>query len=256
MSSDADWKNWGKHDPYFGVISHDHFHRDSFDDRARENFFSTGEEHVNYVLKVLKRLWPDFAPKLIIDYGCGTGRLAIPFSKCSAKVIGLDISEGMLAEALKNTQTSGINNVEYRLVTDDGLSVLPETVDMIHSFIVFQHIPHLRGEEIFRSLLNRLSPGGYGAVQFTFDSKKTVLKKSIRLVRNAFPALNLFLNLVKKKSKRTFPMRMESYRLSKLIEIMHENDVNAYYCERTEHDGYLGLFIFFRKDEKPGVVPG
>jgi hypothetical protein len=49
---------------------------------------------------------------------------------------------------------------------------------------------------------------------------------------------------------------MESYRLSKLIEIMHENDVNAYYCERTEHDGYLGLFIFFRKDEKPGVVPG
>lgn len=256
MGSDADWKNWGKHDPYFGVISQEHFHRNSFDDQARENFFSTGEKHVNYVLKVFKGLWPDFAPELIIDYGCGTGRLAIPFSKYSAKVIGLDISEGMLTEARKNTQTFEIKNVEYRLVTDDGLSVLPETVDMIHSFIVFQHIPRIRGEKIFQSLLNRLSPGGYGAVQFTFDSKAPMLKRFIHSARNSFPVFNLFLNLIKDKSKRTFPMRMESYSFSKLMEIMHINNVNSYYCERTEHDGYIGLFIFFRKDERAGVVPG
>src|SRR5580693_6683100 len=50
----------------------------------------------------------------VLDVGCGTGATALPFAAAVApggQVIGIDISEPMLAQARKNLAAQGVANV-------------------------------------------------------------------------------------------------------------------------------------------------
>jgi len=51
----------------------------------------------------------------LLDLGCGTGQLAIPFAKHFEKVVGLDPEEGMLNEAEKEAEQAGIKNIKWVL---------------------------------------------------------------------------------------------------------------------------------------------
>ena len=57
-------------------------------------------------------LEPDF---VVLDCGCGPGRIAIQAAKRVKKVICLDSSEAMLEECRKNCEAAGVKNVEYVL---------------------------------------------------------------------------------------------------------------------------------------------
>lgn len=50
---------------------------------------------------------------VVLDCGCGPGRVAIQAAKRVEKVICLDSSEGMLAECKKNCEAAGVENVEF-----------------------------------------------------------------------------------------------------------------------------------------------
>jgi|SRR5579872_6854236 len=49
---------------------------------------------------------------VILEIGCGTGRLTIPVSKKCSKITGIDFSEKMLAIAKK--KSAGHDNIELR----------------------------------------------------------------------------------------------------------------------------------------------
>ena len=70
---------------------------------------------------------------VVLDCGCGPGRIAIQAAKRVKKVICLDSSEGMLEECKKNCAAAGITNVEFVLAdwqeTEIGTTI-PE-VDVI-----------------------------------------------------------------------------------------------------------------------------
>lgn len=51
----------------------------------------------------------------LLDLGCGTGQLTIPFAKYFGEVVGLDPEEEMLAEAKKKVESEGARNVEFVL---------------------------------------------------------------------------------------------------------------------------------------------
>ena len=74
------------------------------------------------------------------DFGCGVGRLVLPFAHYSREVVGIDISESMLKECEKNLNNRGINNCQL-ITSDDNLASLTGSFNLIHSFITFQHIP-------------------------------------------------------------------------------------------------------------------
>lgn len=246
MSTDNDWKEWGRVDPYFGVITHDEFRRENLNELGLQKFFCGGEDHVEHIFNVLQQHCSlSSQPLLAVDYGCGAGRLTLPLARRADRVIGLDISEGMLHEAQKNTGKASVKNAEYRLVTDDHLSVLRESVDLIHSFIVFQHIPRVRGEVIFRSLLSRLRPGGFGVVHFTLASNETLLRRLAMVLRHKVPLVHQLLNLLKGKRLAEPRMLMEAYSFSRLVEILFDAGIESYFCESTKHGGYLGVAIYF-----------
>ena len=70
---------------------------------------------------------------VVLDCGCGPGRVAIQAAKRVKKVICLDSSQGMLEECRRNCEAAGVTNVEYVYAdwqeTEIGTTI-PE-VDMV-----------------------------------------------------------------------------------------------------------------------------
>jgi len=149
MSTDIAWEEWGRRDPYFGVITNPKFRRSELNDHSKREFFESGQSHAHGVLTTIRRfIDPGFAPRTVLDFGCGVGRLLIPFAKVADEVVGLDVSPSMLKEARRNCDEHGLSNIRL-LDSDDSLSTVTGTFDLIHSCIVFQHIPPERGRAIF-----------------------------------------------------------------------------------------------------------
>ena len=96
---------------------------------------------------------------IVLEIGCGVGRVGRVLAPCCAKWIGADVAPSMLKYAAENL--AGFRNVE--LVETDGFSldgVADESVDLVYSTLVFMH---LDGFERYRYLVEAmrvLKPGG------------------------------------------------------------------------------------------------
>src|SRR4051812_44626656 len=103
-----------------------------------EAFWAGGEEALAGLLGVLgAKLEPGL---VVVDIGCGLGRLTRPLAADAARVIAIDVSNEMLARARElNPQ---LDNVEW--IHGDGASLRPvedASVDACVSHVVFRHIP-------------------------------------------------------------------------------------------------------------------
>jgi ubiquinone/menaquinone biosynthesis C-methylase UbiE len=96
-----------------------------------------------------------------LEVGCGTGRnLAALVEAVGAggRVYGVDISEGMLAEARELCRQSGWQNVT--LAAADAASYAPpEPVDAVLFSLSYAVMPHCR--EVMRHAWGQLRPGGH-----------------------------------------------------------------------------------------------
>jgi len=149
--SDSQWERFGREDPYFGVFSSPAHHRDALDETTLEAFFASGEAHVRDVLEWARaETGPDFSPRAVLDHGCGVGRLSIPFAAVADRVVGVDVSASMLAEARRNCDARDVTNVE--LQGAGALRDLRPEFDLVHSFLVLQHIAPSTGLAIAERL--------------------------------------------------------------------------------------------------------
>jgi SAM-dependent methyltransferase len=95
---------------------------------------------------------------LVVDIGCGAGRLTKSMASDFAEVIGVDVSEEMLAVAHANISAS---NVDLRLGDGIALPVASATVDGAFSAHVFQHFDSLAlARANFSEIARALKPGG------------------------------------------------------------------------------------------------
>jgi len=83
------WRPFGRVDPYYGVLSNEQFRADRLDATALEAFFQTGEDHVAWTIGSIRRLVaPEFEARRVLDFGCGVGRLVLPFARRASEEIG------------------------------------------------------------------------------------------------------------------------------------------------------------------------
>lgn len=76
---------------------------------------------------------------LVLEIGCGVGRVMRPLALIFGGVHGVDVSEEMARRA--ETFLSGLSNVSVFVNNGADLSVVGENVyDFVFSFLVFQHI--------------------------------------------------------------------------------------------------------------------
>jgi SAM-dependent methyltransferase len=244
MSTDVAWEEWGRRDPYFGVITDPKFRRSEMDDHKKREFFESGESHAHGVLTTIRRhIDPEFSPKTVLDFGCGVGRLIIPFAKIVEEVVGLDVSPSMLEEARRNCDERGLRNVRL-LDSDDTLSTVTGSFDLVHSCIVFQHIPAERGRAIFSRLLQHLRPGGVGAIQLTYSKAHYA---STHGIPPASPATSPSRDaLVRLRPAGADPeIQMNPYNLNEILFLMQSRGVQQFHVEFSDHGGELGVFVFF-----------
>ncbi|MGD9676757.1 MAG: class I SAM-dependent methyltransferase [Vulcanibacillus sp.] len=121
------------------------------------------EEWIDFTNAIIEKY--GINPKEIIDIGCGTGNLSIPLSKLGYEMIGVDLSNEMLAIAKEKMI---LNNVSFLLIEQDMLELdLDITAKLIISYC--DSLNYLSGiEEIktaFTKIHKHLGMGGY----FIFD---------------------------------------------------------------------------------------
>lgn len=240
--SDRSWEALARIDPYYAVLTEQRYRAGN----DAEEFFSSGEAHIDHVFKNLRRLNNSFRPRHSVDFGCGVGRLLIPLAHASAEVTGVDVSETMLAVAENNMRNRNIGNV--RLVrSDDTLSALPAGFEFVHSVIVFQHIPVRRGEALFSTLLDKLAAGGMGAVHFLYFRNAPLWRKFVVRMGTYSSLVHGIANLVR-GHKFTHPrMQMNHYSLVRLMRILYDHRCTDVLTELSYHTGTYGAMLYFRK---------
>lgn len=245
MSTDDAWKRWGEEDPYFAVLTDQKYRRSTLDDERKREFFLTGEQHAVHVLQQCVKVGgASFKPRRALDFGCGVGRVTIPLARRIEAVVGVDISPGMLAEARSNASSRGQSNIDW-VLSDDALSGLDGTFDLIHSCITFQHIEPLRGRVLFARLLGRLAPGGVGALQITYAKKRYASRWGqvpYAQAKSSGPGQN----------GEDPEMQMNAYHLGEIAFVMQACGVREFCSQFTDHGGEWGVFLFFSKPQAAG----
>jgi len=93
-------------------------------------------------------LLPYLQPHMVIlDFGCGPGYLTREVAKHAKKVIGVDISSGIIACANK---LNGADNIVYNVNNGRDISMVNSScIDLVYTFAVLQHL----SEELFQMIL-------------------------------------------------------------------------------------------------------
>jgi SAM-dependent methyltransferase len=250
---DREWEQFGRRDPYYGVVSLERFHKDRLDDATRREFFQSGEDHVRFVFATIRgHVDAQFRPGRALDFGCGVGRCVIPLASLCATAIGLDVSESMLGEARRNCEARGLENVEL-LKSDDTLSVLSGRYDLIHAFLVFQHIPPARGERLFARLVERLADRGVGVFQFVYRREVPAAVKLLGALRKRVPLLHNVLNVAAGKPFGEPLMEKNVYSLNRLMGILHAGGCGNVHLVFEGSGRIRSAILFFQK--QPDQVP-
>lgn len=244
--SERTWRAYGRSDAYYAVCNEDVYRRAKMDDAARAAFFDSGERHVAWVLDAIRRtIDPAFAPARVLDFGCGVGRLLLPFARRASEAVGVDVAPEMLAESARNAAAAGLEHVTL-VRSDDALSAVPSGFDLVHSFIVFQHIPPARGQALAFGLVDRLRPGGVAALHFTYARRAPGWRKAVNRLRRTVPGVNAVVNVAQGLPAREPLIPMYEYDLARLLDALHERGCAEVHVLLTDHGGHRGALLLFR----------
>ena len=240
------WEYFGENDPYFAVSTFDKFKKTNLTEQAKDEFFQTGAEHIEKVWnEIEKHFIEDFRPKSGLDFGCGVGRLVVPLAERCEQVVGVDISDSMLEEARKNCRTRGIENVRFSQ-TDRFFAEEKTRFDLIHSFIVLQHIEPRIGGELVGKMLKILSPGGIGVLHYTYFNPASSFNYLRFKIYRDFPLVNRLKNFVKGEKQEPF-IPVYIYDLNEVFADLQKNDCHRCFIRYSFH-GFNGAVIFFQKE--------
>jgi len=101
----------------------------------------------------------------VVDLGSGAGNdcfVARALTGETGKVIGVDMTEAMIAKARINTEKLGFNNVEFRLGDIENMPVSENSADVVISNCVLNLVPDK--EKAFKEIFRILKPGGHLSV--------------------------------------------------------------------------------------------
>ncbi|MBF9253710.1 arsenite methyltransferase [Pontibacter sp. 172403-2] len=101
----------------------------------------------------------------VVDLGSGAGNdcfVARALTGETGKVIGVDMTEAMLAKARGNADKLGFNNVEFRLGEIEALPLPDNHADVVVSNCVLNLVPDK--QKAFSEMFRVLKPGGHFSI--------------------------------------------------------------------------------------------
>jgi SAM-dependent methyltransferase len=134
---------------------------------TEEEFRQSGEKDYKDLIEndqLVKENLGNLKDKIVLEIGCGTGRITEFISKNCKKVIAVDISEEMINEGQERLKN--LTNIDF--VAGNGLNypIEDNSVDFVFSYIVFQHMPNKKVvEENLKNAKRVLKEGGIAKIQ-------------------------------------------------------------------------------------------
>ena len=249
------WDAFASREPYFAVLTEPRFLRAHFDTAAEADFFRTGDEYVSDLYAtVLASVAPHFAPLTVLEYGCGVGRLILPFARRTEKVTAVDISAAMLDVARQHVARSGVRNVE--LVPADAFENDARTFDLVNCFLVFQRLRRAEGMDLLRRLVSRVRDGGIGVFHLPYRTHVSPLRRAARAARTHVPALNGLVNALRRKPFATPFLESTAYPLNEVLAVLQEHHFHAPHLVFTRHGDLDGVIIHALKKWSGGATAG
>ena len=134
--------------------------------RSRDGLRSAGEWHQ------LKPLFPPLQGKDVLDLGCGYGwHCKFAAEQGAVRVLGLDLSSKMIAEARKR---SGERQIEYRVCGIEEYEYPENAWDCVVSNLALHYIENI--EAVFQNVHRTLKPDGI----FLFNIEHPVFTSGVR----------------------------------------------------------------------------
>jgi 2-polyprenyl-3-methyl-5-hydroxy-6-metoxy-1,4-benzoquinol methylase len=158
------WEKLGERRPYHSVLTDERYAPEKFDEFEPE-FWQSGEDEAAQLAGYLADIRSArLADAVVLDFGCGVGRVTIPLARMARSVVGYDISERHLGIARARASALGLDNVRLFAI-GEGLPTALERCDVFFSRIVLQHNPPPVIDHVLRTLIRALNPGGIGVFQ-------------------------------------------------------------------------------------------
>jgi SAM-dependent methyltransferase len=183
-----EWERFANEDPHFYICT-------ELPKGNVEAFWQSGEALVESELKPLMNRHK-VRRGTVLEIGCGLGRLLLPLAGCFELVLGVDISERMVAQATSIAAARGIANGRFLAVDDPGrlctgLDPFRGKIDFVYSLFVLQHIDDFGIIEAYiREVSKLLTPTGIAYLQF--DTRR---KTMLYFIKTALPDALLLRNL-------------------------------------------------------------
>jgi SAM-dependent methyltransferase len=238
---DQRWDAFAAREPYFAVLTHPRYLRENFDAAAEAEFFDTGEA---YVAELYDFLGPTFQPKSVLEFGCGVGRLAIPFAKRGAHVVAIDASPAMLATARRHA--GSLTNIELATALD------ARQFDLVNCFLVLQRMRPSEGLVILRKLAQRVRDGGVGVFHVPYRASVSRGVAIARTLRSRVPGVNAAMNVARRKPASTPFIESNTYDLNDVMRILQESGFDAPRLVFTRHGDLEGVIVYAARRHRPG----
>jgi 2-polyprenyl-3-methyl-5-hydroxy-6-metoxy-1,4-benzoquinol methylase len=239
---DVEWNKIGENEPYWGVCTFEKFRTKNLTPERKQEFFRSGEIDVQAVFDTIhSKIDKNFKPCVGLDFGCGVGRLTIPLSRYCDKVVGVDVSLGMLEEAKRNCAFFNVFNVDFV----DDLCKVTDKVDFVITRHVLQHINQKRGMEIIETFIEKLNPSGIASIHLPYYFERSSIKNALKLLMYKFHFTQKMYNLFIIRDVNAPFMFNYAYNLAKIFKSLNNKKIHNLFLqnERINTTYCVALFI-------------
>lgn len=189
-----EWQGNAEADPLWVILTDPRYYGRKW---SVAEFFATGEEEIKRVFGYMSKASIAAPTGSFLDFGCGVGRLSRALRQRFEGGFGIDISPKMIE--LARTHVEG---VEFLVNQTDSLkSFADDSVDLVYSHIVLQHIPNEYQRRYIDEFLRILRPGGMVVFQIPIEliNPEVVFVPAAYRFRHAVKRRLPFLVTIKRK---------------------------------------------------------
>ncbi len=115
------------------------------------------------VAEYMKKHFPDFKPRRILDVGCTVGHNVLPIAMAypDAEVIAIDLGEPVLRYAHARAQSLGVNNITFMQANAEQLDFEDGYFDWVQTTMFLHETSKKSMTNMFAEFYRLLAPGGF-----------------------------------------------------------------------------------------------
>lgn len=178
-TSMKNWEGLAQNDALWSILTDKKLRGEKWD---KSQFFDSGKLEVENILAYLKEQnIQAIDSELVMDFGCGAGRISRGLSRHFEKVIGVDASPTMIALAAEENKEF-VGKIKFKLNQEEDLKQFSDnSFSMTFTVITLQHIPSAQSVGFISEFIRLIKPGGLAVFQIpTKDVREFSLMQRLR----------------------------------------------------------------------------